>query len=81
MVVGIQNAEGSTLMTLADMSVVTAEVKIDETDIVNLKMGQEADVQVGRAAGQGLQGPRDRGGRPGAVTLDRRRDLAVDHRH
>jgi HlyD family secretion protein len=33
---GIQNAEGSTLMTLADMSVVTAEVKVDETDIVNI---------------------------------------------
>src|SRR6185437_5837695 len=29
---GIQNTEGSTLMTLADMSVVTAEVKVDETD-------------------------------------------------
>ncbi len=35
-VVGIQNAEGSTLMTLADMSVITAEVKVDETDIVNV---------------------------------------------
>ena len=35
-VVGIQNAEGSTLMTLADMSVITAEVKVDETDIVNI---------------------------------------------
>src|SRR5208283_1332767 len=32
-VVGIQNAEGSTLMTLADMSVITAEIKVDETDI------------------------------------------------
>jgi HlyD family secretion protein len=36
-VIGIQNAQGSTLMTIADMSVVTAEVKVDETDIVNLK--------------------------------------------
>ena len=31
-VIGIQNAQGSTLMTLADMSVITAEVKVDETD-------------------------------------------------
>ncbi len=46
MVVGIQNAEGSTLMTIADMSVVTAEVKIDETDIVNVKTGQTADITV-----------------------------------
>ncbi len=43
---GIQNAEGSTLMTLADMSVITAEVKVDETDIVNVQMGQPADVTV-----------------------------------
>lgn len=43
---GIQNTEGSTLMTLADMSVVTAEVKVDETDIVNVSIGQPADVTV-----------------------------------
>ena len=43
---GIQNSEGSTLMTLADMSVVTAEVKVDETDIVNVALGQTADVTV-----------------------------------
>ncbi len=46
MVTGIQNAEGSTLMTIADMSVVTAEVKIDETDIVNVKLGQPVEVSV-----------------------------------
>jgi HlyD family secretion protein len=45
-VVGIQNAEGSTLMTLADMSVITAEVKVDETDIVNVSMNQPVDVTV-----------------------------------
>jgi HlyD family secretion protein len=33
-------------MTIADMSVVTAEVKVDETDIVNIKIGQPADVTV-----------------------------------
>ncbi len=43
---GIQNTNGSTLMTLADMSVVTAEVKVDETDIVNVALGQPADVTV-----------------------------------
>ena len=56
MVVGIQNAEGSTLMTLADMSVVTAEVKIDETDIVNLKLGQAADVSVDALPGKIFKG-------------------------
>jgi HlyD family secretion protein len=45
-VIGIQNAPGSTLMTLADMSVITAEVKVDETDIVNVQMGQPAEVTI-----------------------------------
>jgi HlyD family secretion protein len=45
-VMGIQNAPGSTLMTLADMSVITAEVKVDETDIVNVQMGQTAQVTI-----------------------------------
>ena len=45
-VTGIQNTAGSTLMTLADMSVITAEVKVDETDIVNVKIGQAADVTI-----------------------------------
>src|SRR5262245_775062 len=43
---GIQNAIGSNLMTLADLSVITSEVKADETDIVNVKLGQEAEVTV-----------------------------------
>jgi HlyD family secretion protein len=45
-VIGIQNAPGSTLMTLADMSVITAEVKVDETDIVNVQLGQPAEVMI-----------------------------------
>ena len=45
-VIGIQNAPGSTLMTIADVSVITAEVKVDETDIVNVKLGQRAEVTI-----------------------------------
>ena len=55
-VVGIQNAEGSTLMTIADMSVVTAEVKVDETDIVNVRLGQPADVTVDAIPGKVYKG-------------------------
>ncbi len=55
-VVGIQNAEGSTLMTLADMSVITAEVKVDETDIVNVALGQTANVTVDAFPGQTFSG-------------------------
>ena len=45
-VIGIQNSPGSTLMTIADMSVITAEVKVDETDIVNVRLGQSAEVTI-----------------------------------
>jgi HlyD family secretion protein len=55
-VVGIQNAEGSTLMTLADMSVITAEVKVDETDIVNVQMNQPVDVTVDALPGRVFKG-------------------------
>jgi HlyD family secretion protein len=53
---GIQNSNGSFLMTLSDMSVVTAEVKVDETDIVNVRMGQEADVTIDAVPGKTFHG-------------------------
>jgi HlyD family secretion protein len=55
-VLGIQNAEGSTLMTLADMSVITAEVKVDETDIVNVALNQPVDVTVDALPGRVFKG-------------------------
>jgi HlyD family secretion protein len=53
---GIQNSQGSFLMTLSDMSVVTAEVKVDETDIVNVKIGQDADVTIDAVPGKVFKG-------------------------
>ncbi|OLE87542.1 MAG: secretion protein HlyD [Acidobacteria bacterium 13_1_20CM_2_60_10] len=53
---GIQNSNGSFLMTLSDMSVVTSEVKVDETDIVNVKMGQDADVTIDAVPGKVFKG-------------------------
>jgi HlyD family secretion protein len=53
---GIQSNVGSTIMTLADMSVVTAEVKVDETDIVNIRIGQEAEVIVDALPGKVFKG-------------------------
>jgi HlyD family secretion protein len=53
---GIQNSQGSFLMTLSDMSVVTAEVKVDETDIVNVKTGQDADVTIDAVPGKVFKG-------------------------
>jgi HlyD family secretion protein len=55
-VTGIQNTAGSTLMTLADMSVITAEVKVDETDIVNIQIGQPAEVTVDAIPGKVFKG-------------------------
>jgi HlyD family secretion protein len=55
-VAGIQNTVGSTLMTLADMSVVTAEVKVDETDIVNIRAGQLVEVTVDALPGKVFKG-------------------------
>ncbi len=43
---GIQNSQGSFLLTLSDMSVVTAEVKVDETDITNVHNGEPAEVTI-----------------------------------
>ena len=53
---GIQNAEGSFLMTISDMSIVTAEVKVDETDITNLRDGQTSDVTVDAIPGKTFHG-------------------------
>jgi HlyD family secretion protein len=53
---GIQNTEGSTLMTLADMSIITAEVKVDETDIVSVQLGQPADITVDALPGKTFKG-------------------------
>src|ERR1700692_3451708 len=55
-VMGMQNANGSFIMPLSDMSVVTAEVKVDETDIVNVKLGQDADITIEAVPGKIFKG-------------------------
>jgi HlyD family secretion protein len=53
---GIQNSSGSTVMTIADLSLITAEVKVDETDIVTLRAGQSAEVAIDAMPGQTFNG-------------------------
>jgi len=53
---GIQNAPGSTLMTIADMKVITVEVQVDETDIVNVKLGQMSDITIDAIPGKTFKG-------------------------
>lgn len=53
---GIQNSSASLIMTIADMSLITAEVKVDETDIVNVKLEQLADVTIDAIPGKTFKG-------------------------
>jgi HlyD family secretion protein len=55
-IVGIQNQPGTVLMTIADLSVITAEVRVDETDIVNVRIGQEAKIKVDALGDKFLMG-------------------------
>ncbi|MGD0363975.1 MAG: efflux RND transporter periplasmic adaptor subunit [Bryobacteraceae bacterium] len=43
---GQTNLTGSNIMTIADMSLITAEVKVDETDIVSVALDQKADITI-----------------------------------
>lgn len=43
---GIQNSAASLIMTIADMSIITSEVKVDETDIVNVTLDQKVEVTI-----------------------------------
>jgi HlyD family secretion protein len=45
-VVGTMNNAGTVLLTVADMSVIEAELEVDETDIPNVKIGQTAKVTI-----------------------------------
>jgi HlyD family secretion protein len=53
---GIQGTVGSSIMTISDMSVVTAEVKVDETDITTVRNGQTADVSIDAIPGKVFKG-------------------------
>ncbi len=43
---GIQNQPGSVLFQVSNLSVITAEVKVDEADIINVQMQQPAEVTI-----------------------------------
>jgi HlyD family secretion protein len=53
---GLQNQSGTIIMTIADMSLITAEVKVDETDIVNVSLGQVVDVTIDAIPGKTFKG-------------------------
>jgi len=43
---GVQNTVGTLLYQISDLAIITAEVKVDETDIVNVRLGQPAEVTI-----------------------------------
>ena len=43
---GIMSNPQATLMTIANLSVIQAELRVDETDIVNLSLGDSAEIRV-----------------------------------
>lgn len=44
--VGTMNNPGTVLMTIADLSIMEVEIEVDETDVIGVKLGQDADVRV-----------------------------------
>jgi HlyD family secretion protein len=54
--IGTMNNPGTVLMTIADLSVMEVEVEVDETDVVNLQIGQKAEVQIDALPGQQIKG-------------------------
>ena len=55
-VIGAQSFQPTVIMTVADLSVMEAELLVDETDIRNVKLGQEAEVRVDALEGVKLKG-------------------------
>ena len=55
-VVGTMNNAGTQLLTIADMSVIEAEVEVDETEIPTVRLGQIAKVTIDAMPGQTFTG-------------------------
>jgi HlyD family secretion protein len=53
---GIQNSSGSSVMTIADVSLITADVKVDETEIVTIQLGQPSEIKIDAIPGQVFTG-------------------------
>jgi HlyD family secretion protein len=45
-VTGTMNNAGTVLMTIADLSEIEAEIDVDETDVVDVRLGQESEITI-----------------------------------
>ena len=55
-VVGTMNNAGTVLLTIADMSVIEAQVEVDETDIPTVAIGQPAKITIDAMPGKSFKG-------------------------
>ena len=55
-IIGTMNNPGTVLLTIADLSVMEAEVLVDETDVVKVKTGKRAEVTVDAIPGKIMDG-------------------------
>lgn len=55
-VIGTMNNAGTVLLTIADMSVIEAEVEVDETDIPSVQFGQKAKITIDAMPGKTFTG-------------------------
>lgn len=55
-VIGTMNNAGTVLLTIADMSIIEAEVEVDETDIPSVQLGQVAKVTIDALPGKEYTG-------------------------
>lgn len=68
-VTGTMNAPGTVIMTISDLSHMEVEVEIDETDIVDVVLGQEAEIEVDALADTVLPGRVTEVGNSGIVSM------------
>ena len=54
--IGTMNNPGTILMTIADLSVMEVEVAVDETDVIGVEIGQQAEVRVDAFPDQTIKG-------------------------
>jgi HlyD family secretion protein len=55
-VIGIQNMPGTTIMTISDLAVINAEVKVAEAEVLNVRAGQPATVTLEALPGREFAG-------------------------
>ena len=55
-IIGTMNNPGTVLLTIADLSVMVAEVLVDETDVVKVRTGKRAQVTVDAIPGKTMDG-------------------------